>query len=114
MADFKLSQAAEDDFAQIMRTSLRDFGHPASIRYKNLMSEAIRQVAQNPARLGSRAFEQGVRLYHLRHAAKDASVDGEVVRKPRHFIVYRMSEAGVLEIVRILYDAMDFEHHLKN
>ena len=60
MAQYILSQAAERDFAQIMRTSLRDFGRLASIRYKELISEAIRQVAQNPERHGSRAFEKGV------------------------------------------------------
>lgn len=112
MAAFKLSRAAENDFAQIMRTSLRDFGRPASIRYKELMSQAIRQVVQNPERHGSRAFEKGVRLYHLRHAAKDASVEGEIVRKPRHFIAYRATTPETLEIVRILYDAMDLERHL--
>lgn len=95
-----------------MRTSLRNFGRPASIRYKELMSEAIRQVAQNPERHGSRAFEKGVRLYHLRHATKDASVGGVSVRKPRHFIVYRMIDSRTLQIVRILYDAMDLERHL--
>lgn len=112
MTAYQLSQAAEDDYVQIMRTSLRDFGRPASIRYKELMSQAIRQVTQDPERHGSRAFEKGVRLYHLRHAAKDALIDGIIVRKPRHFIVYRMSESGTLQIVRILYDAMNLEQHL--
>jgi toxin ParE1/3/4 len=112
MSAYKLSKAAEDDFVRIMRTSLRDFGQPASIRYKELMSQAMRQVAQNPEQHGSRAFEKGVRLYHLRHLTKQASADGIIVRKPRHFIAYRMTSSGTLEIVRILYDAMDLERHL--
>lgn len=112
MGTYKLSHAAEHDFAQIMRTSLRDFGRPASIRYKELMSLAFQQIAQNPELRGSRAFEREVRLYHLRHSAKQAPVDGIVVRKPRHFIAYRMGASGTLEIIRILYDAMDFERHL--
>lgn len=112
MAQYTLSKAAEQDFVQIIRTSLRDFGRPASIRYKELMSVAIQQVAQNPERHGSRAFEKGVRLYHLRHVSKQASVDGIVVRKPRHFIAYRVAESGTLQIVRILYDVMDLERHL--
>jgi plasmid stabilization system protein ParE len=61
MTAYQLSQAAEHDYVQIMRTSLRDFGRPASIRYKELMSQAIRQLTQDPERHGSRAFEKGVR-----------------------------------------------------
>jgi toxin ParE1/3/4 len=74
--------------------------------------QAIQQVAQDPERHGSIAFENGVRLYHLRHAKKEAFIDGIFVRKPRHFIAYRMLESGTLQIVRILYDAMDLEQHL--
>ena len=56
--------------------------------------------------------EEGVRLYHLQQAAKDAPVGGVSVRKPRHFIAYHMIDSRTLQIVRILYDAMNLESHL--
>ncbi|MFO5990403.1 type II toxin-antitoxin system RelE/ParE family toxin, partial [Pseudomonas aeruginosa] len=36
---------------------------------------------------------------------------GKVVR-PRHFVFYRMATDQVLEVVRVLHDAMDLDQHL--
>jgi toxin ParE1/3/4 len=79
---------------------------------KNLILQALGDLADDPEQIVARLFEQGIYLYHLKHSAKQAALDGIAVRKPRHFIAYQIQPSGDLEIVRILYDAMDIERHL--
>lgn len=64
-------------------------------------------LADEPYRQGARPFEKVTYFYQLRYSAKQAAVDGITVCKPRYFIVYRVQTSGTLEIIRILYDAMD-------
>lgn len=112
MRVYRLTEAAKDDYRQILRTSLETFGVSASVRYKKLIIQAFEDLTEEPERPESRLTEQGIRLYHLRHSAKQAPVDGIIVRKPRHMIAYRIGANSRLEIIRILYDAMHFERHL--
>jgi len=35
-----------------------------------------------------------------------------VVKKPRHFLVYRRRGEEVIDVVRVLHDARDLERHL--
>ncbi|MEM1223231.1 MAG: hypothetical protein AAGH40_10730, partial [Verrucomicrobiota bacterium] len=69
-------------------------------------------LAKNPRRPEVRRHDRGVYIFHLRHCIKQSSVRGVGVRTPRHFIAYRVQPSGTLEIVRILYDAMDIDRHL--
>ena len=109
---YQLTEAAKQDYRKILRTSLETFGVDASIRYKNLILKGLADLADEPHRQGARPFEKGTCLYHLRYSAKQAALDGITVRNPRHFIAYRVQPSGTLEIIRILYDAMDIERHL--
>jgi len=109
---YRLSQRAERDIAAILKKSLEDFGQHAAIRYKKLLSLALYEIGQEPQRVESRSFEKSIRIYHLRHTASRASVDGVKVGKPRHFIVYRQAKSGPVEIIRVLHDAMEIERHL--
>lgn len=109
---YRLSQRAERDLTAILKKSLEDFGQHAAIRYKKLLSLAFYEIGHEPKRAESRSFEKNIRIYHLRHTASRAAVDGIKVGKPRHFIVYRQAKAGPIEIIRILHDAMDIERHI--
>ncbi len=37
---------------------------------------------------------------------------GPQVKEPRHFILYRKREVGVIEVGRILHDGRDLERHI--
>ncbi|WP_425491371.1 type II toxin-antitoxin system RelE/ParE family toxin [Nitrospirillum iridis] len=80
-------------------------------RYEALILQAIRDVAADPHRFGSlERLDLRGRTYHLRYSRRRASVDGQSVLKPRPLLLYRL-EPGVVGIVRILHDAMDFERY---
>ena len=75
----------------------------------------IAPSAPHGARPGSRArpeLAQGMRTYHLSFSRQRARGQGSILRKPRHFLVYRLRGDTHIEIVRVLHDAMDLERHL--
>lgn len=74
----------------------------------------ILDVAAHPARPGSRAepaLGLGARLYHLRNSRSRARLNGETVASPRHFLLYRVIEPGLVGIARLLDDRMDLARH---
>jgi toxin ParE1/3/4 len=90
------------------------FGERAAERYRNLLKQAIRDIATDPARPGSQNrsnLARGVRTYHLFFSRDRARSDLGVVGKPRHFLVYRRREDAI-DVLRVLHDARDLERHL--
>jgi toxin ParE1/3/4 len=53
----------------------------------------------------------GIRTYHLASSRERARGAGGIIRRPRHFLVYRLPDDAHIEIVRVLHDAMDLEQH---
>ena len=98
------------DLVQCIKRSARQFGKQASIRYENLILVALEEISKDPLLQHSRDAH-GVRLYHLRHSKKDATVDGIPVKNPRHFIAYRVN-GEVIEVLRLLHDSRDIGSHL--
>jgi toxin ParE1/3/4 len=97
------------DFQDCILWSARNFGKQAAYRYKVLLEVAILDLGENADPIGSDSIEEfngSVRKYHLRHSRKNAAVGGLIVKKPRHFIVYRVN-GDTLEILRVLHDRMD-------
>lgn len=58
------------------------------------------------------AIAQAARTYHLRHSRDHVDDTVGRVRRPRHFLLYRMRSDGDVEIARVLHDRMDLERHL--
>ena len=86
------------------------------MRYEELIGQAIADLADNPKRNGTKPRPDllpGLWLYHLdssrHHVAEDAKV-----KSPRHFVIFRNLQPGILEIVRILHDSRDLARHLPN
>ena len=70
----------------------------------------------NPELPGSKrivGFDCDVQAYHIRHCRKNAPVGGLIVKNPRHFIVYRTTASGGIELLRVLHDRMDIESNLE-
>jgi toxin ParE1/3/4 len=110
-----IAPLARRDVAGILVWSGDQFGASVRARYRRLIEVAIRDVALDPERLGSRACPEvgeGYRTYHLalsRERARDAS---GLIRRPRHLLLYRLLADDRLEIGRVLHDAMDLGRHL--
>lgn len=115
MSHFTLSPAAEDDISSILAWTHQRFGERARLRYEALLVQAMVDVADDPERSGSATRETIVtsaRTYHLFHSRN--RVEGPVggVRRPRHFLVYRTTGEGQIEIGRVLHDSIDLPAHL--
>jgi toxin ParE1/3/4 len=72
-------------------------------------------VAANPGLAGSYPRPEiaaHCRTYHLFFSRKSAGRAGDRVRRPRHFLLYRATESGAVEIGRVLHDSMELKAHL--
>ena len=53
---------------------------------------------------------EGARTYHI--SLSQTKVSGARVNEPRHFLLYRHREDGVVEVALILHDGRDLARHL--
>ncbi len=114
MFRYRLSEAAQGDIVDVLAWTHERFGESARLRYESLIVAALRDVATTPERPGSLARPElgaGVRSWHLRLSRAHVEPGVNVVRRPRHFLVYRC-EPGIVEVGRVLHDAMELAQHL--
>lgn len=115
MARFRFSAEAQEDIEAILAWTHEQFGEQVRLRYEELLVQAVLDLADDPARLGTLErpeLTKGARTYHLRHSRDHVSHTIGRIRKPRHFLLYRMAADGYLEIGRVLHDSMDLARHL--
>ena len=113
MLRYRLSDAAQVDVINILVWTHEQFGEAARMRYESLIVAALRDVATQSDRPGSIARPElgtGVRSWHLRLSRDHMATSATVVRRPRHFLVYRIDPA-MLVVGRVLHDAMELARH---
>jgi toxin ParE1/3/4 len=112
VARYRLSDLAGADITSILRTSEDRHGKPARVRYRALLTAAMRRVAAQsggPTTVNRSELSVGVRSDHIRHSRGES---GEApVASPVHVIFYRTAQPGVVEIVRVLHERMDPRVH---
>jgi toxin ParE1/3/4 len=86
----------------------------ASLRYKALIRQALLDVEADPERPGSlkrtEIMVEGARTYHI--SLSRTRMSGPMVKEPRHFLLYRCRQDGVVEVARLLHDSRDLPRHL--
>ncbi len=110
-----IAPKARTDIASILAWTGENFGPQTRKRYAKLIATAIVDVAADPERAGSTQrpeTAEGWRTYHLYCSRKNADRPAERIRRPRHFLLYRVTEANVVEIGRVLHDSMELQDHL--
>jgi len=115
MMQYRISDSALADIADILKHSQLQFGSSARIRYQELIKTAIEDLASMPTKIGSNIRDEvatGLRSYHLFFSRKRAATSNGTVQRPRHIIFYRLTENQEIEVVRILHDAMETRHHI--
>ena len=113
MIRYRLSDAAQADVVDILAWTHAQFGEVARLRYESLIVAALRDVATRPDRPGSIERPElggGVRTWHLRLSRDHVTSAAGVVRRPRHFLIYRV-EPALLVVGRVLHDAMELARH---
>ena len=115
MLAIRLSSAARTDIAQLLRWSEAEFGVSARLRYEALIAAALRDLATDPRRIGSRErpeLGKGLMSYHLLFSRKHVNIGVGIVRRPRHLVLYRLPDDSRLEVGRVLHDVMELAAHL--
>jgi toxin ParE1/3/4 len=108
--EYEISPTAQRQIAYILGLSEANFGVRASLRYRALIQAAIEDLATAPTRNGTALvpeFPGGYRTYHLMHSRRRGRKI--LVKNPRHMIVFRVTDEGVLEIVAFLHDRMEVD-----
>lgn len=115
MARYRLSGPAKADISSILRTSETQHGRDARIRYRGLLSAAMRRIAGEPQgrlTLDRGELLAGLRSLHIRHSRNESRE--APVGEPVHVIFYRAVEPGLVEIIRVLHDRMEPSRHMSS
>ncbi len=103
-----LTATAEADFEHIIDWTSEQFGEKQARIYAETLSSAIAALASGPATIGARERTEIVKGLFTLHVAREG-------RKGRHFVLFRTGadkERRVIEILRLLHDAMDLPGHV--
>ncbi len=112
MARYRLSEPAKADIAAVLKRSEAVHGNEARIRYRACLTAAMRRIAADPEgcwTVDRAELDRGVRSFHIRHS-RDESREVPVAN-PVHVLFYRVMQAGVVEIVRVLHERMEPRRH---
>ncbi|HBE69096.1 MAG TPA: plasmid stabilization protein ParE [Planctomycetaceae bacterium] len=112
---FRISSVAESDIEDILAWTHERFGEAARVRYEALIAQAIIDIASNPDRNGCtprHELAKSASTYHLHWSRNQVSEATGRVKRPRHFLLYRIADNGTIEIGRVLHDSMELARHL--
>jgi toxin ParE1/3/4 len=104
----RLAAAAEMDFRNILEWTLTQFGEAQARSYAKTLASALEQLTRGPAMIGARARDDIAKGLFTLHVARRG-------RKGRHFLLFRVGkdeEKKVIDVLRILHDAMDLPRHV--
>lgn len=102
----RLAAAAETDYAEIVRWTAQQFGLRQARTYAATLDAALAALITGPGVAGARRRSDiGSDLWSL-HVARQR-------RTGRHVVIFRAPDgAAVIEVLRVLHDAMDLPRHL--
>jgi toxin ParE1/3/4 len=100
----RLGAEAEKDFARILRHTHDAFGPGQADIYGATLVGAIAALEEGPNILASASHAEILPDLRTLHVARQG-------RRGQHFILYRPVQGDVIEILRILHDAMDLARH---
>ena len=101
----RLGSVAEHDFADIIAYTAETFGARQARVYQSTLTKALTALHAGPDVIGSVArdeIEAGLKSLHVARKG----------RRGRHLILYRSMPGRIIEVVRILHDAMDLARHI--
>ena len=112
MRKVTITKPAHSDLLDIRKYTVNRYGHNAANSYESLLKQAIRDVREDPYRLGSKnrpEISKNIRSYHIMLSRERA---GRIVKKPRHFILYFLPNENEIVISRVLHDSRDIIRHI--
>ena len=113
MSQLRVTGPAKRDIARALSRSARDFGAAARKRYRDLLDQALKDLADDSARPGVKPIDdvrRGYFAYHLKYSTQNAPKP--TVRQPRHLIAFSFDEAGDIIVARVFHERQMLERHL--
>lgn len=104
----RLTAAAESDFQDILYWTAGRFGEAQARVYADTLSAALQALTAGPTVLGAKIRDDIAKGVFTLHVARGG-------RKGRHFVVFRVGKdegREVIEVLRLLHDAMDLPRHV--
>lgn len=112
MTAYFVTNAAKLDFKSVLRETKELFGPRQRAIYKGLISEAVKMVAEEPARGSSwdrGGVVPGLRAFHLEHAAGKSAAAAHVL----YYAIERLANgAQRVVILRLLHEGMEPRLHI--
>ncbi|MGP4958421.1 type II toxin-antitoxin system RelE/ParE family toxin [Pseudomonas helleri] len=103
-----MSPQACVDIADTLRFTEVRLGQSVRNRYQGLLQTTLHSIAEQPTLPGSKKRDElspGLRSLHLSFNVLHMT-DGRMIR-PRHIVFYRTGRDQIIEILRVLHDAME-------
>lgn len=101
----RLARQAESDLEEILRWTAKRFGTAQAEQYAVVLVSAMTALHDGPEIVGARMRDEiGANVGTL-HVARRG-------RKGRHFVVFRVADANVIEVLRLLHDSMDLNRRV--
>lgn len=103
-----MTAAAEADFQDILRWTAARFGAAQARAYAETLKSAFFDLGTGPDVSGAKKRDDIIKGLFTLHVARKG-------RKGRHFVMFRVASTrsdNVIEILRLLHDAMDLPRHL--
>ncbi|WP_295446627.1 type II toxin-antitoxin system RelE/ParE family toxin [uncultured Thiodictyon sp.] len=113
MTQVRLTRGALDDIRRVLRCSEAEFGVAARTRYRILLDQALRDLAEDQGRIGVKSITDvrpGYFVYHLKWSK--ARVGGASVGRPRHLLVFSVDATGDVIIAAVAHEREMLERHL--
>ncbi len=113
MRHVRVTGPARRHIAKTLRRSGEDFGKQARARYRRLLDQALRELGEDPARIGVRAIDdirEGYFTYHLKSSVR--SRRNASVQRPRHLIVFYVDDSGDVIVARVSHERQMLARYL--
>ena len=104
----RLAAAAEADFDRILQWTAERFGKRRADIYTETLLAALDALKEGPAAAGVKNRNGLSKDILALHASRSG-------RKARHIVLFRVELGGdkrIIQVLRILHDAMDLPRHL--
>ena len=101
----RLAEKAEHDLLDALVWTTDQFGALQADDYLETLTLALEALTDGPNIVGSKVRDDiglGIRTLHV----------ARLGRKGRHFVVFRISDAQTIDVIRLLHDSMDLAKHL--
>jgi toxin ParE1/3/4 len=101
----RLAAAAISDIKSVLDHTLEQFGPLKHKEYKTLIRDALANIAIDPMRPPAKRraeLHPDARTYHV----------GQRGKRARHLFVYRVIGEELVDVSRLLFDAMNLTKHL--